>query len=228
MTGRLIDLSHVIVSGRAGYPGLPVPRVEPWLSHVASRATYGGQAEFEITRLFLVGNTGTYLDSPRHRFADAADVADLPLDRLAGLPALRLDVPGGSGGRSIELSGSLDHLAGAAVLLRTGWDARWGTARYWEPAPHVGRSLAGRLVTAGVALVGIDGPNVDDTRDLSRPAHTLLLGAGIPIVEHLRGLERVPDRGSRFSAIPAPIRGATTLPVRAFAELDEVDDAGRF
>jgi kynurenine formamidase len=219
VTGRLVDLSHVIVSGRPGHPGLPVPRVEPWRSHAASRPDYDGQAEFEITRLFLVGNTGTSLDSPYHRYPSAPDVADLPLERLAGRPGRVVDVGSGVSGRAIDLPGALDDLAGAALLLRTGWDARWGFETYWRDAPFVPHDLARRLVEADVAIVGIDGPNVDDTGDPARPAHTLLLRAGIPIVEHLCGLDRLPAQGFRFFAVPAPIRAAAALPVRAYAEV---------
>jgi arylformamidase len=215
---RLVDLSHPIVSGEPGYPGLPVPRVEAWLSHAASRSRYAGQAEFEISRVFLVGNTGTYLDSPRHRFAGRLDVADLPLERLAGLPGVCLDARFTARRRAVVVDLPPD-VAGQAVLLRTGWDRRWGTPRYWEPGPFVSRDLAASLVAAGAALVGVDGWNVDDTEDPSRPAHTVLLDAGVPIVEHLAGLRALPPSGFRFFAVPAPIRGAATLPVRAFAEL---------
>ena len=218
---RVVDLSHDIVSGRPGYPGLPVPRVEPWKSHAASRADYGGQAEFEITRLFLVGSTGTYLDSPYHRFASAPDIAGLGVERLVGLPGRIVDVtaaPHRPIGAS-RLAADRD-VTGHALLLRTGWDARWGTDAYWSGAPFVTRELAERLVAAGVALVGIDGPNVDDTADPSRPAHTVLLGAGIPIVEHLRGLDALPPVGFRFSAVPPRIHGVATFPVRAYAELE--------
>lgn len=214
------DLAHEVVSGSPGHPGLPVPRVEPWRSHAASRPDYDGRAEFEITRIFLVGNSGTTIDSPYHRFPEGADVAGLPLASIAGVPGRRVDVASTASRRAIVVPGSLDALTGTAVLFRTGWDARWGTEAYWRDAPFVDRSLARRLVEARVALVGIDGPNVDDTGDLARPAHTLLLRAGIPIVEHLRGLDRVPLAGFRFFAVPAPIRGAAALPVRAFAELD--------
>jgi kynurenine formamidase len=215
---RFVDLAHEIVSGRPGHPGLPVPRVEPWRSHLASRADYAGQAEFEITRLFLVGNTGTSIDSPYHRFPAAPDVADLPLEQVAGVPGRRIDVAGADGARSIRLPEPLGELSGMAALFRTGWDAHWGSEAYWHGAPFIGRALAARLAEVRVAIVGIDGPNVDDTDDPSRPAHTLLLGAGIPVVEHLRGLDGLPDRGFRFYAVPAPIRGAAALPVRAFAE----------
>ncbi|HEX5590882.1 MAG TPA: cyclase family protein [Candidatus Limnocylindrales bacterium] len=227
MTGRLVDLSHPIESGMAGYPGLPAPRIEPHLSHEASRPAYGGEAEFEITRLFLVGNTGTYLDSPYHRHRGGADAAGLPLEWIAGLRGVCIDATPAAGHREIdpalELPAAID---GAAVLLRTGWDRRWGTGAYWQPGPFVGEALAVRLITAGARLVGVDCWNVDDTGDPRRPAHTALLGAGIPIVEHLRGLGALPRTGFRFTAVPAPIRRAASLPVRAFAELDTDDASG--
>ena len=216
---RLVDLSHAIESGQPGYPGLPGPRVEAYLTRAASRANYQGQAEFEISRIDMVGNTGTYLDSPYHRFEGRPDIAELPLEAVAGLPGRRLDGRLGPDGRIVELD-LPPGLAGTAVLIRTGWDARWGTPAYWEPGPFVGSAAVAALIEARVALVGVDFWNVDDTGDPARPAHTRFLDAGILIVEHLRGLDQLPAAGFRFSAVPAPIRGAASLPVRAFAELE--------
>lgn len=217
MTRRFVDLSHAVESGTPGYPGLPVPRIEPYISHAASRSQYGGLAEFEISRLFLVGSTGTYLDSPYHRFPRAPDVAALPLESLAGLTGRSIDARFGRDGREVELDLPAG-IAGGAVLIRTGWDARWGTADYWAPGPYLTGPAAEQLVAAGVRLVGVDFWNVDDTRNLSRPVHTTLLGAGIPIVEHLANLADLGIQSFRFFAVPAPIHGAASLPVRAFAE----------
>lgn len=216
---RFVDLSHPIESGQPGYPGLPAPRIEAYLTRAASRAMYQGKAEFEISRVEMVGNTGTYLDSPYHRFEGRPDIAELPLESVAGLPGHRLDGHLGPDGRGVALD-LPSGLAGAAVLIRTDWDARWGTPAYWEPGPFVGATAVGALIEAKVALVGVDFWNVDDTGDPARPAHTRFLDAGIVIVEHLRGLDLLPATGFRFSAVPAPIRGAASLPVRAFAELD--------
>ena len=218
MTDRFVDLSHPVVSGAPGYPGLPPALVEAFLSREASRDVYQGQAEFEIDRVDMVGNTGTYLDSPYHRFAGRPDIAALPLASIAGLAGHRLDARLGPDGRTVavELPAGV---ARAAVLIRTGWDARWGTPAYWEPGPFLGDAAIGALVEAGVGLVGVDFWNVDDTGNLARPAHTRLLDAGILIVEHLCGLDQLPAAGFRFTAVPAPIRGAASLPVRAFAEL---------
>jgi arylformamidase len=218
MTGRLIDVAHAVESGVEGYPGLPAPRIEPYISHAASHSQYEGLAEFEITRVFLVGNTGSYLDSPYHRFSRMADIADLPLESLAGLPGCCIDARYGPNGREVELDLPTD-VRGAAVLVRTGWDEHWGTRRYWEPGPYLTAAAAERLVHAGVSLVGVDFWNVDDTSDPVRPVHTVLLRAGIPIVEHLTGLTVLIGTPFRFFAVPAPIRGAASLPVRAFAEI---------
>lgn len=215
----LIDLSHPIRSGMAAYPGFPAPRVEPFISHRSSRPLYEGQAEFEITRLFMVGNTGTYLDSPYHRHAEAADIGRLPLESLAGLPGRLVRAGSGAGtdrALALELA---DDMAGSAVLIRTGWDERWGTEAYWQPGPYLDAAVAQRLVDIGVALVGVDFWNIDDTHDPARPAHTQLLGAGIPIVEHLTRLGQLPAAGFRFFAVPAPILGAASMPIRAFAEV---------
>lgn len=224
----LVDLSHRIVSGRAGYPGLPAPRIEPYISHEASSAAYGGLAEFEITRLFLVGNTGTYLDSPAHRFPGRPDIAALPLAAVAGLRGVCLDAVIGEDGRRIADLATTDDapvvpgtLHGAAVLVRTGWAGRHGSAAYWRPGPFLSDDVVGRLIDERAALVGVDCWNVDDPDDLARPAHTRLLGAGIPIIEHLTGLDQLPSRGFRFHAAPLAIEGAASLPVRAYAEIDQ-------
>lgn len=227
---HLVDLAHTIDPDRPWNPHLPTPRVEAWRSHLASRPDYGGLAEFEISRLFFVGNTGTSIDSPRHRYPAAADVADLPAWRLVGPPGRRVDArpsgpPGAIGPEQLP-----DDLAGAAVLLWTGWDRRIRTTSYWRHAPYLGRTAAERLVAAGAAIVGIDAPNVDDIGDPSRPAHTVLLGAGIPILEHLRGLEALPPAGFHLYVLPAPFHGATAMPVRVVAEVhrDGPDRAGSF
>ncbi len=218
----LVDLAHVVESGAVGYPGLPVPRIEPYISHAASRSQYGGLAEFEISRVFMVGNTGTYLDSPYHRFPGAADVAALPLGSLAGLPGRCLVARLALDGREVQVDVPADA-RGAAVLIRTGWDERWGTRSYWEPGPYLTAAMAEQLVDGRVSLVGVDFWNVDDARDPSRPVHTILLRAGIPIVEHLTGLGQVTGERFRFFAVPAPIVGAASLPVRAFAEIESGD-----
>lgn len=212
-----VDLSHPIRSGMPVIPGLPVPRIEAWRSHAASRSTYGGLAEFEITRLFMVGNTGTYLDSPYHRDPGAADIAGLRLEAVAGLDGVVLD--GVPSGRAVGFGADAEDLGGRAVLVRTGWDARFDTPGYWTDGPFLAVDAVERLVAAGAALVGVDFSNVDDLTDLARPAHTALLRAGIPIVEHLRGLERLPRSGFRFFAPPVAVVGAAALPVRAFAEV---------
>lgn len=216
----LVDLSHPVVSGEVGWMGLPAPRIEPWLTHEASRERYGGQAEFEISQAWLVGNSGTYLDAPRHRHPGTADVSGLPLELVAGLPGLVLDAVLGPDGRRVDLAeADLSDARGHAVLVRTGWDRARGEERYFTGGPFLSEDATQRLVAAGITLLGTDAANVDDAGDLARPAHTGLLGAGIPIVEHLRGLDAMPLRGFRFFAVPAPVRDAVTWPVRAFAEL---------
>lgn len=201
-------------------PGLPAPRIEPFLSHAASRSRYGGRAEFEISRLFLIGNSGTYLDSPYHRHRELADIAGLPLEALVGLQGVCLDGRV-SRSRAVDADLATEAMTGRAVLVRTGWDARFGSESYWRNGPFLADSLIGRLVDGGAALVGVDFANVDDVDDPARPVHTRLLGAEIPIVEHLVGLDRLPRIGFRFFAPVLAIRGAAALPVRAFAELDD-------
>lgn len=221
MTGRrLVDLSHQIEDGMVTYPGLPGPLVCDFFSREESRALYGGKAEFVISRVELVGNTGTYVDAPFHRFADGIDVAALPLERIAHVPGLVVRMRGAPR-RAIgpEAFGGLD-LAGRAVLVETGWSDHWRTERYLSGHPFLSAEAALVLRDGGAALVGIDSLNIDDMDDLSRPVHTTLLGAGIPVVEHLTGLGRLPDSGFAFTAAPAPVVGCGTFPARAFAVVE--------
>jgi kynurenine formamidase len=218
MLMALIDLSHPIEDGMAAYPGLPPVRIFTILDHDASRDRYGGLAEFHIGGAELAGNSGTYLDAPFHRLRDREDLAALPLETVVGLPGIILEPDGAD--RGVSLEGVEEaSFRGRAVLVRTGWDARWGSEEYWSDAPFLPAAVVERLIAGGVRLVGVDFGNVDDTGDLSRPAHTGLLAAGIPIVENLRGLERLPREGFLFSAPPIPIVRGAAFPVRAFAEV---------
>lgn len=213
-----IDLSHPIEDGMAAYPGLPPVRIITFLDHDASRDRYGGRAEFLLGGAELAGNTGTYLDAPFHRFREREDLAALSLETVVGLPGVVLDADGAE--RAVSLEGVEEgSLRGRAFLVRTGWDARWGSDEYWSDPPFLPVAVVERLVAAGVRLVGVDFGNVDDTGDLSRPAHTGLLEAGIPIVENLRGLEQLPREGFVFSAPPIAIVRGAAFPVRAFAEV---------
>jgi arylformamidase len=217
--GRLVELSHVIRAGLVTYPGLPGPEITAHLTREASRAQYAPGTEFAIGRLTLVGNTGTYLDAPYHRFAGGADLSAMPLDRTADLPAVVVRVTGTApGGIDVGALAALD-VAGRAVLLHTGDAARFGSPAYAEGRHFLTRAGAAWLAGHGAALVGIDALNIDDVEDLERPAHTLLLGAGIPVVEHLTGLEQLPPAGAWFTAVPLRIEDLGTIPVRAFARL---------
>jgi kynurenine formamidase len=217
---RFVDLSHTIEDGMITYKGLPAPLICDHLSRAASRAIYGPGTEFQIGRIEMVGNTGTYIDSPYHRYADGDDVADFALDAIAARDGVVVRVAG-MRERAIERSAfaPLD-VRGKAVLVHTGWDRHWRTNPYFEGHPFLTADAATYLRDAGATLVGIDSLNIDDTAELTRPVHTTLLGAGIPIVEHLCNLESVPAQGFRFSAVPPKIRGIGTFPVRAFAEFD--------
>jgi kynurenine formamidase len=213
---RLVDLSHVIEHGMTTYPGLPGPQVSEHLSFDDSRDHYAAGTEFSIGRITMVANTGTYLDTPGHRFRDGHDLSGLPLERCVDLPAVVVDAVGPI---PAAVFADLD-VGGAAVLLRTGWDRHWGTERYGDPQhPHLTQAAAQVLVDRGAALVGIDSVNIDDTTTGHRPAHTVLLAAGIPVVEHLTGLADLPGTGARFSAVPPAVRGLATFPVRAFARV---------
>ena len=216
MTPRLVDVSHVIESGLITYKGLPAPLICDFLSRVASRKIYAPGTEFHIGRIEMVANTGTYLDAPFHRFADGADVADLPLERLAHLSGVVIR-PDPSAGRAVTRDAftGLD-IRGRAVLIQTGWDRHWRSDQYFEGHPYLTADAARFLAKEGAALVGIDSLNIDDTADLARPVHTALLGASIPIVEHLTSLALLPPEGFRFFAVPVKVRGMGTFPVRAF------------
>lgn len=216
---RIVDLSHEIVDGMTTHPGIPPPSISTFLTHEASAARYAPGTTFEIGRIDLVANTGTYLDTPAHRFPGRQGLADLALERVVDLPGVLVDRQG-----VLERAIAPDafqgiDLRGRAVLVATGWDARWGTPAYLSDNPFLTASAAEWLVESGAALVGIDSLNVDSLADPRRPAHTAILAAGIPLVEHLTGLGALPPSGWRFFAVPPRIRGMATFPVRAFAIL---------
>lgn len=210
----VVDLSHVVEHGMTTHPGIPGPIVCDFLSREASRGRYAEGVEFQLGRIEMISNTGTYVDAPSHRYADGVDLAGLPLDRLAGREVVVVDGVGATGVTADALAG-LD-VAGKAVLVRTGFDRHWRTERYLSDNPFLAEDACLELVERGAAIVGIDSVNIDDLADLRRPAHSVLLGAGIPICEHLTGLGGVTD-GMRFFAVPVKVRGMGTFPVRAFA-----------
>jgi kynurenine formamidase len=212
----LVDLSHSVESGMTTYPGLPGPVVCDFLSRDASRARYADGATFQIGRIDMVANTGTYVDAPFHRYADGADVAGLALDRLADVEARVVAVDGAAGAIGPEPFAPLD-LEGKAVLVRTGWSRHWRTPAYGDGAPFLTRAAAEALVAARALFVAIDSVNIDDMRDGGRPVHTVLLGAGIPIGEHFTNLAALPERGARLHAVPVKVCGMGTFPVRAYA-----------
>jgi kynurenine formamidase len=204
------------------HPGLPGPTWQAFRTREQYRESSG--TDFQVDQVTMVGNTGTYLDSPFHRFADGGDLASLPLTAVADLPVFVVDArPGGRGVGPEELAGALDDavaggaLAGAAVLLHTGGDQAWGGEAYAEDAPFLSGDGAAWLLEHRPALVGIDSVNIDDLADPVRPAHTRLLGAGVLVLEHLTGLAAVPARGARLHAAPPPWSGVGTWPVRAYA-----------
>jgi arylformamidase len=215
-SGQLIDVSHTVEHGMITYKGLPAPHICDYLSREASRDRYAPGTEFQIGKIEMVANTGTYVDSPFHRYADGKDLADLPLTSLANLDCVVVRV-GRAGGRAIDrLPLAPAEVRGCAVLVQTGWDRHWRRDAYYEGHPYLTGELAEWLVGAGAALVGIDSHNIDNTETGERPVHSTLLRRDIPIVEHLRGLAAVPERGGRFFGVPIKVRGFGTFPVRAF------------
>lgn len=216
MKEQLIDLSHIVEDGMTTYPGLPGPVVCDFLSREASRAHYAPGTEFHIGQITLVANTGTYVDSPFHRYPDGKDLAELPLESLANLPGVRLCVPPEVRAIGPEWFAGLD-VAGKAVLVQTGWSRHWRTAQYLVGHPFLVEETAVFLRDAGAKLVGIDSLNIDDTSGGARPVHSTLLAADIPIAEHLTGLDQLPHSGFRFFAVPVKVKAFGTFPVRAFA-----------
>jgi arylformamidase len=217
MPYHYVDLSHDIVDGMTTYPGLPGPRIVDYLSREDSRTHYAPGTEFHIGEITMVANTGTYLDTPAHRFRDGWDLTGLPLPRVAGVPATVITCTG----RVIDRD-ALDgqDLAGRAVLLLTAWSRHWRTPAYSSGQhPYLTADAARIIATANAAVVGIDSINIDDTSSGERRAHTELLGAGVPIVEHLCNLDRVPD-DAEFFAVPVKVSGLGTFPVRAFVRWD--------
>ncbi|PYO34816.1 MAG: cyclase [Gemmatimonadetes bacterium] len=213
---RLIDLSHEIEDGMITYPGLPAPKIRDWLSREASNARYAPGTTFQLGMIDLLANTGTYIDAPFHRYAEGKDIAGYALEAVANLDGVV--VHGADRGRAIDADvfGGVE-VRGKAVLVHTGWARYWRTERYGKGHPFLTAAAARHLVDGDAALVGIDSLNIDDDSDGTRPVHTALLAAGIPIVEHLCGLDRVPASGFRFFAVPPRVKRIGSFPVRAFA-----------
>ncbi len=214
---RILDLSHTIEDGMITYKGLPAPLICDHLSRQASREIYAPGTEFQIGRIDMVANTGTYIDVPFHRYADGHDLAGLPLERVVDVPGVLVRVEGAAGSAIDWPHFAPIECRGRAVLVQTGWSRHWGSDRYFEGHPFLTEQAAIHLRDQGALLVGIDSLNIDDTSGGTRPVHSVLLAAGIPIVEHLTGLEALPASGFRFSAVPPKIKGMGTFPVRAHA-----------
>jgi kynurenine formamidase len=212
---HLIDLSHTVEAGMITYKGLPAPVICDFLSREASRQFYAPGVEFNIGRIDMVANTGTYVDSPFHRYPDGKDLSELPLSSLANLAAVVVRVPPD---RRVVDKSAFERLdvAGKAVLVHTGWSRHWRTDQYFEGHTFLTGDAAELLRERGAALVGIDSYNIDDTADGARPVHSTLLAAEIPIAEHLTGLDQLPDGGLRFFAVPVKVKAFGTFPVRAF------------
>ncbi len=213
---EFIDLSHTIEDGMVTYTGLPGPVISDHLGREESRSHYAEGTSFQIGKIEMVANTGTYIDAPFHRYAEGLDLSGLKITSIANLDGIVFRVDQGlrSIGKDVFAN---DNLKGKAVLVNTGWDQHWRTDTYYENYPFLTRDAAEHLKATGAALVGIDSLNIDDNTDGTRPAHSILLEAGIPIVEHMCHLDRLPYQGFKFFAVPAPIKGMGSFPVRAFA-----------
>jgi kynurenine formamidase len=212
---EFIEVSHQVSAGMKTYPGLPEPSVEVVFDYDQSAERYQGKAEFFIASLHVCGNTGTYVDSPIHRYRGGADLASLPLERLADLDTVVLNCSEGERAIGPEALTAVE-LRYRAVLIRTDFSRHWGTPEYFGPNPFLTADACALLVRAGALFVGIDSLNIDDTADPSRPAHTILLGAGVPVCEHMTNLAAVPESGGRLHAVPIAWVGGASFPVRAY------------
>jgi kynurenine formamidase len=202
------------------YKGLPAPLICDYLSREESRSHYASGTEFQIAKIEMVANTGTYLDTPFHRYSDGIDLSQLPLSSIANLEGIVFRAQHQSG-REIDATLFAEQdVSGKAVLIHTGWDVHWRSEQYFEGHPFLTKDAAQFLADNGASLVGIDSLNIDDTADLTRPAHSILLQAAIPIVEHMRNLDAAPDDGFKFFAVPVKVKGMGTFPVRAFAVME--------
>ena len=216
-SGRLIDVSHAVEHGMVTYKGFPAPIICDWLSREGSRAKYAAGTEFQVGKIEIVANTGTYVDSPFHRYVNGKDLSELPLESLANLECVVLRIDSATGPQIDEIPIAASEIRGKAVLFHTGWDRHWRTDKYFDGHPYLTERAAEKLAKGGAAIVGIDSLNIDSIATGERPVHTVLLGSDIPIVEHMRGLSGVPDTGSRFFAVPVKVKAFGSFPVRAFA-----------
>ena len=216
---HFVDLSHWIEAGMTTYTGLPGPKISDYLSREDSRKHYSEGTTFQIGKIEMLANTGTYIDAPFHRYERGADLSAIALSSIANVSGLVCCADPEMRTISQDLFKGRD-LHGKAILVHTGWDKHWRTEAYFENHPFLTRTAAEYLTSSGVTLVGIDSLNIDDTADGSRPVHTILLGANIPIVEHMCNLGALPLSGFKVFAVPAPVKGMGSFPVRAFAIID--------
>ncbi len=216
MTKKLIDLSHTVEDGMVTYKGIPAPLICDFLTREASKAHYAEGTTFHIGKIEMAANTGTYLDSPFHRYADGKDLSELKLEAIADLDGILFHAKPDQTTIGPELFADAD-VRGKAVLVHTGWDRHWRTDQYFENHPHLSEAAAALLRESGATLVGIDSYNIDGTKDGRRPAHSILLGADVPIVEHMCNLQNLPDGGFKFNAVPVKVKKFGTFPVRAYA-----------
>ncbi|MEX2230727.1 MAG: cyclase family protein [Cyclobacteriaceae bacterium] len=217
MPVNFIDLSHTIESGMITYKGLPAPLVCDYLSRERSRELYEAGTEFQIGKIEMVANTGTYLDCPFHRYENGEDLSEITLYRCANLEGVLIEANYRNGIEVGRKFFEMKDVRGKAVLVNTNWSEHWRTDTYFEKHPYLTEEAAVYLRDQGAALVGIDSHNIDDTRGRSRPVHSVLLKAGILIVEHLCNLRELPKKHFHFNAVPPKFKGVGTFPVRAYA-----------
>jgi len=219
MKKKYIELNHIIRDGMITYKGLPAPIICDYLSREDSKSNYEVGTSFQIGKMELVGNTGTYVDCPFHRFENGKDLSEVALEKFVDLETVLIEAPYQNG-----LAINADFFKGydienKAVLVCTGWSEHWTTDQYFEDHPYLTEDAAIFLKEQNVVLVGIDSLNIDNTNDGARPVHTILLGNDILIVEHMNNLESLIGKSFLFSAVPPRIEKFGTFPVRAFATI---------
>ncbi len=202
---NVIDLSHPLSPDMPVWPGDPAVTAAPYAT-----LEFHGYAAQAWT---LPGHAGTHLDAPAHVLTGGADLASLPLSRCLG-PARVVDVPDRGEIGLLRLPRDLSGLS--FLLLRSGHDRHWGRPAYYGDFPRLTVEAAQFLAHSGISGLGLDWSSPDGPGSAELPAHKVLLGSGLVVVENLRGLERLPET-FLFLALPLALEGGDGAPVRACA-----------
>lgn len=216
----IIDLTHTITPETFVYPGTPAPAFSPTrtLTKDAARETV----------LQMGSHTGTHMDAPRHILPDGSGLDQLPPSQFCGRAAV-IDVSHLEPGSIITadfLRQQNGYLRTADyALFYTGWEKKWDTPAFLEePFPILDEEASRYLVSCGLKGVGTDAISVDSLDSSEFPAHHILLGGGLVIVENLCLKKIVGRTDVMFFALPLKYEGADGAPVRAIAEFRDFPD----